>query len=119
MTQEEKLTALLREVTVGGGKYTLKDFLLPESIERVSKQLIESGVIAPPLSVGDTVYIILDDDMVEDGKYIYPHRVTEVGSRGFWLSAYDPPKDDMSDFFSWSEFGMSVFKAYEETKRNL
>ena len=82
--------------------------------------LLANGVIVPPCKVGDTVYFILEDKMVEGGFYVTPaHTVTEVGSKGFWLSSFVPAEDDMSDFNVWEEIGKTVFLTREEAKQAL
>ena len=119
MTQKEKLTSLLSNASVGNGKFAVKDFFLPLSIEKLADELLSKGVIAPPISVGGEVHIIIEDKLCEGGIYSDPHTVTEVGSRGFWLSAYDPPRDDMSDFIDWSELGKTVFLSRQEAERAM
>lgn len=88
--------------------------------EVIAGHLLENGVIVPPCKVGDTVYFILEDKMVEGGFYVTPaHTVTEVGSKGFWLSSFVPAEDDMSDFYLWEEIGKTVFLTREEAERAL
>lgn len=88
--------------------------------EQCADYLLKNGVIVPPCKVGDTVYFILEDEMVEGGFYVTPaHTVTEVGSKGFWLSSFVPAEDDMSDFNLWEEIGKTVFLTREEAEKAL
>ena len=118
---KDRLTQLLlnipdRLVEIDGVKVGKK----LHTAESVAEYLIKQGVIVPPLRVGDEVYFILEDEMVEDGIYITPaHKVTEVGSRGFWISCYDPPENDMGDFIGWDELGKTCFITREEAEKNL
>ena len=45
-----------------------------------------------PVQIGDHVYVIVHDD----GETIIDElTVTEVASRGVYVSSYDPPEDDL------------------------
>lgn len=115
MTQKEKLTSLLSEATIGEGKFTVRDFFLPLSIEKIAEQLMAGGVLAPVLSIGQRVHVIIDYDVAADiGEEHCPCTVTEVGAQGFWLSSYEPPEDDISEFIKWDELGNTVFLTSEE-----
>lgn len=109
MTQKEKLTSLLSEATIGEGKFTVRDFFLPLSIEKIAEQLMAGGVLAPILSIGQQVHVVADI-----GVEHCPCTVTEVGAQGFWLSSYEPPEDDISEFIKWDELGKTVFLTSEE-----
>ena len=50
--------------------------------------------------VGQKVYTLLDDQIWDDDDLIAEELVSEVGSRGFWISSYNPPQDDMGIFLA-------------------
>ena len=61
----------------------------------------------PPVPVGQTVYMLFDEELAEDP--ISEETITEVGTRGFWLSSFLPARDDMSTFVSWEDVGSRAF----------
>lgn len=73
--------------------------------------------VIPQCRIGDKVYFILDDDIVDDGEFICECTVTEVGSRGFWVSGSDPAEDDMSDFTPWDELGKTAFFSRSDAEK--
>ena len=107
---KQALVAALSDAKVGAGSYKLSDFLKDVSIEGIAEQLIDKGVIFPQLNVGDEVWFILRYSKRSD-YFIYSSRVTEVGLRGFWCSVFAPARDDMTDFHSWSELGVTAFNS--------
>lgn len=90
-------------------------YIYDEIVERLADHLIANGAILPPCNVGDTVYWILPD---LDGWHVSKDTVTEVGSKGFWVSMYTET-DDMDDFTSWDEFGKTVFLTREDAEKAL
>lgn len=80
----------------------------------------DGHLVVTPCKVGDDVYFLIPDDMADGGIYVsYPHRVTEVGTRGFWTSGFCGDPDGMDDFISWKELGKSVFLTLEEADVEL
>ena len=93
---------------------------LVEFIGFLADFLCGYGVIVPPLRIGNKVYFILPDEIVDDGDDpICELTVTEVGQRGFWVSACDPAEDDMSDFTPWDELGKTAFFSRSEAEKEL
>jgi hypothetical protein len=79
----------------------------------------EGRLVVLPCKVGDNVYFLLQE---LDGEWYVssPHRITEIGTRGFWTSAFPLEKPNaMDDFTSWSEFGKTVFLTKEEAEKAL
>ncbi len=79
----------------------------------------EGRLVVLPCRVGDNVYFLLQE---LDGEWYVssPHRITEIGTRGFWTSAFPLEKPNaMDDFTSWSEFGKTVFLTKEEAEKAL
>ena len=97
---------------VKGGRAT---GLRHQTFENISDHLLANGVIVPPVKVGDTVYFLIEyDDFPELPPGIEAAKVTEVGTRGFFTSAFIPPQDDMGNFTPWSELGKTVFLREED-----
>lgn len=59
-----------------------------------------------PLQVGDKVYtrLILDGELLQEEL-----AVTEVCSKGFFVSSYNPPENDLGDFIPYTELGRTYF----------
>ena len=125
-----KLTSLLRKLdadptiscphvlsdSCSGCEFNISDDKC-DTFARKAAYLISNGVFAPPCKVGDEVFLVLEDKMQEGGIYVTDaHKVTKVGSKGFWLSVYYTPKDDMSDFIPWDELGKTAFLSKEEAE---
>lgn len=73
------------------------------------------------LTPGRKVYAMLDEDFCAafPGDRVCECTVTEVGSRGFWVSSFVPPQDDMGDFFAWEKVGSDVFLSREDAMKHL
>ena len=84
--------------------------------EALADYLLTNGVIVPPCNVGDTVYMLLPGDLE---RYISEEKVTEVCSKGFYISDFFPPKDDMGSYISYEQIGKTVFLTWEEADRGL
>ena len=79
----------------------------------------DGRLVVLPCKVGDNVYFLLQE---LDGEWYVssPHRITEIGTRGFWTSAFPLEKPNaMDDFTSWSELGKTVFLSREEAEKAL
>ena len=50
--------------------------------------------------VGQKVYTLLDQEIWDGEDLIAEELVSEVGSRGFWISGCYPPQDDMGIFLA-------------------
>jgi len=91
--------------------------LSPEEVQELAKAKADGRLVVLPCKVGDNVYFLL-----QDGEWYVssPHRITEIGTRGFWTSAFPLEKPNaMDDFTSWDEFGKTVFLTKEEAERAL
>ncbi len=79
----------------------------------------DGRLVVLPCKVGNNVYFLLQE---LDGEWYVssPHRTTEIGTRGFWTSAFPLEKPNaMDDFTSWSELGKTVFLTKEEAEKAL
>jgi len=93
--------------------------LSPEEVQSLAQAKAEGRLVVLPCKVGDNVYFLLQE---LDGEWYVssPHRTTEIGTRGFWTSAFPLEKPNaMDDFTSWSEFGKTVFLTKEEAEKAL
>ena len=92
---------------------------LVEFIGFLADFLCGYGVIVPPLRIGDKVYFILPDEIVDEGgDPICELTVTEVGQRGFWVSACDPAEDDMQTLPRGMSSARPNFSADQRRKRS-
>lgn len=71
------------------------------------------------LEIGQKVYCnILYGDFDEEPEYVVCEcAVTDIGLRGFWISACAVPQNDHGDFVAWSRFGDDFFFTREEAER--
>ena len=93
--------------------------LSPEEVQELAQAKADGRLVVLPCKVGDNVYFLLQE---LDGEWYVssPHRITEIGTRGFWTSAFPLEKPNaMDDFTSWSEFGKTVFLSREEAEKAL
>jgi hypothetical protein len=93
--------------------------LSPEEVQELAKAKADGRLVVLPCKVGDNVYFLLQE--LNGEWYVSsPHRTTEIGTRGFWTSAFPFEKPNaMDDFTSWSEFGKTVFLTKEEAEKAL
>ncbi len=88
-------------------------------VQTLAQAKAEGRLVEFPCKVGDAVYFLLQEI---DGEWYVtePHCITEIGTRGFWISAFPLEKPNaMDDFTSWSEFGKTVFLTREEAEKAL
>ena len=71
----------------------------------------DGRLVVLPCRVGDSVCFMLPDANEYLGYFVSePHRITEVGSRGFWTSGIpDDKPENMDDFTPWEELGKTAF----------
>ena len=113
MTQSERLSELLKNATIGGGKHTLQSYLMPESIDRIAEQLIENGVIISPVKVGQPVFLFRKGKVKEtriEKIEIYPN-----GKIDFLCDWHGMGYECFVD----QNIGETVFLTREEAERAL
>ncbi len=84
----------------------------------------KSKIIELPCKVGDTIYYIfkaeIDRNAINGFIVSEPIKITEVGTRGFWTSAFpNEHPDDMDNFEPWDSIGKTVFLTKEEAEQAL
>ena len=101
--------------------------LSPQEVRELTKAKQEGRLVVLPCMVGDAVYFLIPElEMGEGGFNLSglfisePHRITEVGTRGFWTSGLprDEP-DGMHDFTPWGDLGKTAFLTREEADAAL
>ena len=106
MADRERLIELI------GDKITTSEYENYNSFEyaeHLATHLLASGVIAPLCKVGDPVWFLLEDDIPVHCWLLSEGRVTDVSAKGFYVSAYDPPEDDVEEFTPWTDVGIEAF----------
>lgn len=68
MSERGKLVEIIGNISIGGIPFKA-NFYKP-TIEKIADQLLENGVIVPPVKVGDTVYEIQQDRTLQKW-YVY------------------------------------------------
>lgn len=76
----DKLVALLKEADKNCERKCITDY--EDAILDNAEYLLSKGVIVPLCNIGDTVYVVCED---EEGNFISENKVTEVCSKGFLL----------------------------------
>lgn len=133
MTEKEKIIEIMKKVQVGsenGHKVLAETIWLPRVFERMADALLSSGVIAPPCTVGDEVWIRWG--LTESDKSMYPVKV--------YALRFDTKKNNMricveghfkvtsyggsythyyNGTFAWNSVGKTVFLSREEAERAL
>ena len=81
--------------------------------------LLKNGIIAPPCSVGQTVYIIDEPDM--EDPYILDVEVSGVGydKNGLWITLDLPLGFHQNQYIVEESIGKTVFLSEEDAERFL
>lgn len=122
MTDREKLTELIysaiKNVCCVPMGMTMKE---AEKLicEQLAGCLLVNGVIIPPCKVGDKLYCIIDGLILDEESFVSEETVSEVGSRGYWLSGCVGGGDDMAIFEPWETIGKTAFRSREEAEKAL
>ena len=66
------------------------------------------------LNVGDDVWIVGE---LEGKVWIEANKITEVCTKGFYISACMPPEDDVSFFISFDEINSTAFFKREKAEK--
>ena len=90
---------------------------------------MKETLIKKPLSIGDTVYLVLEDTLFSgtmDGFYITQTKVTDVSvNHGFtlscdlWHSRINGRNIEHDDFRPWDQVGEKVFFTKEEAEMSI
>ena len=106
---KERLTRILKKERAA----TLPIWMPLTAIYTLAGNLLESGVIAPPVNPGDSVWFVLE----EDGKWgVYEDVVTEAGSQWFFCPAVTGDMNNTDNRVGYDEIGTEVFLSKEEAE---
>ena len=61
------------------------------------------------LRIGDKVWIVSEDTEKPNGYIIEENKVNEVCSKGFFISLFCPPSDDLGEYVLYEQIGKTVF----------
>lgn len=90
---------------------------IAEALEIPLDELV--GRCSKVCSIGDEIYLLMPDEDEPGGVSVEVNRVTEVGEKHIFFSAFNPPEQDMGACIPISELGKSVFFAREQLDRVL
>ena len=90
---------------------------IAEALEISLDELV--GRCSKVCSIGDEIYLLIPGEDEPGGFSVEVNRVTEVGEKHVFFSAFYPPQDDMGVYIPISELGKSVFLAREQLDRVL
>ena len=70
---------------------------------------MEKHVFYAPVKIGQKIYVLFED---EGGTEVMDElTITEVGSKGCFVSDFDPPEDDLGTYFPYRDLGCTWFTA--------
>ena len=84
--------------------------------QRAEIERMKAGKVC---SIGDKLYIILEDETAPGGWGIEINNVTEVGERFIFFSGFYPPRDDVLGKVPIEDIGKDVFLDEEVFRREL
>ena len=70
---------------------------------------MEKHVFYSPVKIGQKIYVPYEDD--EGADEFIGVTVTAVGSKGCFVSAFDPPEDDLGIYYPYRDLGRTWFTA--------
>lgn len=71
------------------------------------------------MEIGQKVYSVLDPRIWDEGDLVSEKTVTDIGARGFWISARVPAEDDHGDLINWDRVGVDIFFTREEAEEKV
>ena len=112
------IKAKLQKVSFSDIKERFLIFDLIKSYEEDFKQ-DEGGMhirVPYAMEIGQKVYSVLPRLFEYETDLVSEETVTDIGARGFWISAYVPANDDHGFFFGWDSVGVDIFFTREEAE---
>lgn len=100
---------------------TLNDSWLPEAVDRLADYLIENGVVAPPVKVGQTIYILWSGGRSGIGIAEFEVRSINLDTPDDVEIVYRSKKLNatMCRYANASDIGKTLFLTREEAERAL
>lgn len=68
---------------------------------------MEKHVFYAPVEIGQKIYVPYEDDDGEDG--LIAVTVTEVASKGCFVSNHNPPQEDLGTYYPYCDLGRTWF----------
>lgn len=107
MSERERLVELIGNIPIGGVPFKAR--FSKSVIEKITDQLLENGVIVPPVKVGDTVYHFGYSFDVEKIEILQDETIYRCGN---------PGTDDYMAFCE-SDIGKTVFLTKQSAEKAL
>ena len=70
---------------------------------------MERNVFYAPVRIGQKIYVPYEDDDGGEEEIVEELTITEVGSKGCFVSDYDPPEDDLGTYYPYCDLGRTWF----------
>lgn len=70
-----------------------------------------------PFEVGKNIYTVIDDGV--EYPYISTETVTDISTKGVWISTGDSDMENVSHLIEWDEFGIDYFRTYKEAENKI
>lgn len=67
---------------------------------------MDKHVFYAPVEIGQKIYVPWDD---KEEEGVDEFTITEVGSKGCFVSDYDPAEDDLGDYYPYCDLGRTWF----------
>ena len=117
----DRLIELLKQADENTSSKGITDY--NDAIPDNADYLLANGVIVLPCKVGEKIYVVIYDDVIEEW-YIAEERVAEVGTRGVFTNANAEPKEGDFLYFPYESCGKQIDNEYvcytrEEAERAL
>ena len=74
---------------------------------------MEQNVFYSPVRIGQKIYVPTE---LNGEPYVGVLIVTEVGSKGCFVSEYDPSEEDPGDYFPYRDLGRTWFTEHPEVR---
>ena len=100
---------------------TLNDNWLPEAVDRLADYLIENGVVAPPVKVEQTIYVLWSGGRKGIGIAEFEVRSINLDNLNDMEIVYRSKKLNatMCRYANASDIGKTIFLSREEAERAL
>ena len=89
-----------------------------QTVSNIVDHLLANGVVALPCKVGDVVYFVVEDEVIEEGKYISKQQINDVSTKGIFVSD-SLTEENCGIFIPFSDLGKTAFISEEEAERAL
>ena len=113
----ERLIELLSAADGVGKRVIFDNANLKAYIAELADHLLANGVIMPPCKVGDTVYFVIYDSVIDEW-HISPEPVVDVTTKGFYTSGHEGSNEN-GDLWLWEDVGDDIFLTQEEAEAAL